>query len=78
MDNIHKKIFKQFLKRYNLYSKFKKNYKNTIPRLQGYSLREYLNKVNLGDVIHKAFVWRETPEGWEFWHGFEELEKRLL
>ena len=64
-ENKHKEYFKAFLIKHRAYKKYVNNLKT-----QCWSFEESMNLDKMLDTIlhiNYAFIWKDTPEGIEYW-----------
>lgn len=81
----NRKEFIRFLKEEGVYAAFKRNFSIDYVRKwfigeyeQIISGRSYYETIGKTEYISKAFYWRGTPEGYEFWLGISKRWTSLI
>lgn len=79
MDIDVKELFKNFLNENGVYEAFNSNCEDIYPMSISKDEDEWFSNYNYPyEFISNSFIWKDTPEGQEFWLGLNNSWKELL
>lgn len=74
------KLFYKFLKKHVLLEKYFSNLSNQHPHQRGVDEflenGDFLTLLEINENIDHSFLWKETPEGHDFWSDMHRKERR--